>query len=165
MAICRSCDLPTTGKSSYCRTHAMEARAAWKARISEESEAREARKAQHNVLWAKACAAACEAWRNAVPAPMVVTDDSSGQQWHVSEGLCGFATLVVRPGNSSFAHWLKANVRTYKNYSGGIAVSSSSIVPEDARSQSYDRKSAAVRAAVAVLRDAGIKATADTRLD
>lgn len=96
---------------------------------------------------------------------MVVSDDSSGEQWYVSEGLCGFATLVVRPGNSSFAHWLKANVRTYKNHSGGLAVSSSSIVPEDARSQSYDRKSAAVRAAVAVLREAGIKATADTRLD
>lgn len=165
MAICRSCDLPTSGKSSYCATHKAEARAAWKANIAQEAEAREARKAQHAELWRRACEAASEAWHNAVPAPMVVSEESSGQQWYVSEGLCGFASVVVRPGNSSFAHWLKANTRTYKNYNGGLSVPSSSLVADDARSQSYNRKSAAVRAAVAVLREAGIKATADARLD
>ena len=165
MAICRSCDLPTSGKSSYCATHKAEARAAWKARISEESEAREARKAEHSALWQKACEAASKAWHDAAPKAMIVTDDLTGQEWHVSEGVCGFASVIVRPANSSFAHWLKTNTRTYKNYYGGLAVSSSSLVPEDARSQSYDRKTAAVRAAVEVLREAGIKASTDSRLD
>lgn len=165
MGICKSCDKPTSGNSKYCAFHRAEARDAWKANIAQEAEAREARKAEHAALWRKACEAATKAWHDAVPAPMVVTDDSSGQQWYVGEGLCGFASVIVRPGNSSFAHWLKANTRTYKNYGGGLAVPSSSIVPDDARSQSYDRKTAAVRAAVTVLREAGIKATTDSRLD
>ena len=91
--------------------------------------------------------------------------DESKPVYHVSEGVCGFASLVVRPANSSFAHWLKANVRTNKHYGGGLAVSSSSIVPEDIRSQSYERKVAAIRAVANVLREAGIKASCWDRLD
>lgn len=165
MAICKSCDKPTSGQSKYCAFHKVEARNAWKAKVSEESEAREARKAEHAELWRRACEAANKAWHEAVPAAMIVTDDLSGQQWHVSEGVCGFASLIVRPGNSSFAHWLKSNTRTYKHHYGGLAVWSSEMVAEDRASQSYDRKSAAVRAAVAVLQEAGIKASSDCRLD
>lgn len=174
MAQCRSCDKPTVGKSSYCSIHRAEARAAWKAKIGAEAEAREARKSEHATLWARACAEASRAWHETVPTPILVGttkglfDDSFDETqpvYHVSEGVCGFASLIIRPANSSFAHWLKANARTSKHYGGGLSVWSSSLVPEDARSQSYDRKVAAVRAAVAVLREAGVKASCWERLD
>lgn len=163
MTTCRSCALPTVGKSSYCSTHRAEARAAWKAKISDEAEAREARKAGFAELWAKACEAARVAWHDAVPTPMVVTDGVS--RWHVSEGVCGFSSLIIKPANSAFANWLKANTRTSKHYHGGLSVWSSVIVPEDAASQSYDRKAAAMSAAAAVLSAEGIKAYAESRLD
>lgn len=171
---CRSCDKPAVGKSAYCSTHRAEAREAWRAKISAESEARDARKAEHADLWARAVSAGIEAWHSAIPTPMLVgtakglfddSFDESKPVYHVSEGVCGFASLVVRPANSSFAHWLKANVRTNKHYGGGLAVSSSSIVPEDIRSQSYERKVAAIRAVANVLREAGIKASCWDRLD
>lgn len=171
---CRSCDKPAVGKSAYCSTHRAEARAAWKAKISDEAEAREARKAGHAELWSRAVQAGIKAWHEAIPTPMLVGtakglfDDSFDETkpvYHVSEGLCGFASLVVKPANSSFAHWLKANVRTSKHYGGGLSVWSSVIVPEDARSQSYERKDAAMRAVAEVLREAGIKASCWSRLD
>lgn len=165
MAKCRSCDLPTVGKSSYCSTHRAVARNEWKARIADDYEVRQARKSAHAELWARACESAREAWNNASPTPMVVTDTRSGQKWHVSEGVCGFASLVVKPANSSFALWLKKNANTSRHYDGGLSVWSSVVVPEDAASQSYERKVAAMRAAAKVLTDAGVRARVWSRLD
>ena len=165
MATCRNCDLPTSGKSSYCVSHKREAREAWKAKIADDAVARENRRAEYAELWERACREACEAWRNAVPQAMVVSNDRTGERWHVSEGVCGFASLVIKPANSSFAYWLKNNVRTSKHYQGGLSVWSSVIVPEDATSQSYDRKVAAMRAAARVLSEAGIRAYSSARLD
>lgn len=165
MTTCRSCDLPVVGKSSYCSAHRAEARSAWKARIAEDADARQARKSEHAELWARACESARKAWNDASPVPMVVVNNRSGERWHVSEGVCGFASLVVKPANSSFAYWLKQNANTSKHYEGGLSVWSSAIVPEDAASQSYDRKVAAMRAAAKVLTDAGVRARVWSRLD
>ena len=163
MTICKSCENPTVGKSSYCSTHRAVAREAWKARITDEGVAREARKAGHAELWAKATQAANQAWHNANVREMVVSDGT--QEWRVPEGVCGFASLIVKPANSSFALWLKANARTHKHYAGGLAVGSSTLVSEDLMSQSYERKVAAIRAAVAVLRAEGINCGMWDRLD
>jgi hypothetical protein len=163
MTICKSCENPTVGKSSYCSTHRAEAREAWKAKIADESVARDARKAGHAKLWAKASEAAGQAWYNATVRTMVVSDGT--QEWVVPEGMCGFASLIVKPANSSFALWLKANVRTNKHYGGGLAVGSSTLVADDLMSQSYERKVAAIRAAVSVLRAEGINCGMWDRLD
>lgn len=53
-----------------------------------------------------------------------VLDDNSPvvKEWHVSGGVCGFASVVISPGNCSFARWAKKNLRTYKHYYGGLEI-------------------------------------------
>lgn len=162
---CATCDQPTVGKSKYCREHRELARAAWKARIAADGDARAAKVAGHVDLWGAACRAASAAWEECTPAAMVVVDPGSGQRWHVSEGVCGFASVVVRPGNSSFARWLSGRGVARPHYYGGVAVSVYDIAPASKGSQSYDRKVAAARAAADVLAAAGLRAYVDARLD
>ena len=78
----------------------------------------------------------------------------------------GVGIRVVKDGRTAFARWLaKHDIGTTSAYYGGRMVSSYDLVPEDRKSQSYDRKCAAVYAAVRVLNEAGIQAEAVTRLD
>ena len=164
MVTCAKCDRPTVGKSKYCRDHREIAREEWKKKIADSAAERGDRELRHRELFDSMRAAAQAAWDTAVPQPMTVTDVVTGVSWHVPDGVCGFSNVVIRPANSSFALWIKKNVRTYPNYYGGLSIPSHSFVTENG-SQSYDRKVAATRAAVEVLRAAGVKATADSRLD
>lgn len=103
-----------------------------------------------------------------VPAPMVVVehanplDDNSPvvrvYEPH-TEGVCGFAWVNVRPGNSSFARWLVDSGHARKGYHGGVDL----WVREFG--QSYQRKMAYARAFAQVLQEAGIRAYASGRLD
>lgn len=86
-------------------------------------------------------AAGLQAGKDAMPTPMVVSDanlDGSpragGKRYFVSEGVCGFAWVVVRPGNHPFANWLKKNGLARKHYYGGVSTSVWEF------NQSYTRK-------------------------
>ena len=119
-------------------------------------------------IWGKAKMAGAEAGNNAVPAPMVVAehknmmDDSSPveKKWFVPDGMCGFGWVTVRPGNCAFANWLKrtGHGRT-DSYAGGVVVWISE------HRQSYTRKIAHAHAMASVLRDNGIKASGNGRVD
>jgi hypothetical protein len=118
-------------------------------------------------LYARAFAAGRMAGELAKPTPMVVTqrenplnDNSPIQQaWHVPEGVCGFAWIIVRPGGSSFARWLKTEKDHRRDYYGGICIW------VDDHGQSMARKQAHAEAFAKVLREAGINAHANSRMD
>lgn len=99
--------------------------------------------------------------------PMVVVgranplDDSSPvtEKYFVPSGVCGFASIVVRPGNCAFANFLKKNYGAYKHYYGGTNF------PVRAYGQSLQMKEAYAYAFAKVVNEAGIKASVDSRLD
>ena len=132
------------------------------------AESRAVREARFEALVARAEAAGNEALVAATPTPMVVTETDvitgrpteGGKSWYVSEGVCGFAWIKVRPGTSSFARWAVKNSPGWrKSYGGGI----DRWVSEGR--QSMTRKEAFARAYAEVLREAGINAYARSRMD
>lgn len=158
------CNSATSGKSKYCRTHAREARASWVAKVQDSIKAREEKRESFADLWRKAQCAAQKAHAEAIPTPMTVIeqgpwDTLPRKAWHVSEGACGFGSVVVRPGNSSFALWLVNNGYARKAYGGGVRIST------NFGSQSVARAEAAAYALADVLREAGIKAYGQSNLD
>jgi hypothetical protein len=90
-----------------------------------------------------------------------VMDDTSPvvQQWVVPDGVCGFAWVKVRPGNCSFALWLKKHKGGRTDYYGGI------VLWVSAYNQSMEKKLAYARAFAGVVKEAGVDAYADYRLD
>jgi hypothetical protein len=157
MKICATdgCDLQTVGKSKYCREHRKAARAAWKEMIASKPTKAE-RDAKHAELFAKADAAGRLAADACVPVPMVV---SGYEDQPIMDGVCGFAWVTVRPGNSSFAKWLKANKGGRIAYQGGMQIWISDY------NQSMQRKSAYADAFAAVLRSNDVKAYGGSRMD
>lgn len=118
-------------------------------------------------LYLKAYEAGAAAAAASVPTPMVVSEHANPlndaspvkRSWFVSDGVCGFAWVKVRPGNSSFANWLKKNGKGRPDYPSGVAINIS------AYNQSMERKEAHARAMAKVLSEAGITAYADSRMD
>lgn len=117
---------------------------------------------------AEAAVAAC------VPTPMVVGTpttpfgndiDTSKQVYYVSEGVCGFAGVVVRPARGKFVTHCKKYGIGYKHYYGGWHVASWEFAQSIRGSQSYEKACAAAYAACKVLNTHGISATVDSRLD
>ena len=104
-----------------------------------------------------------------VPEPMLVQqharlfDDDSPvtKSYTVPGGVCGFAWIIVRPANCSFAKWTrKKGFSSRRNsYSGGEQIF------VHVGGQSYEKKMAYAGAFTQVLRDAGIKAHFGGRLD
>lgn len=129
-------------------------------KISAETVARKERYMDFEQWWAEAEAAGAAAAVAVTPNAMIVAEASSGQTWHVSEGVCGFGWVVVNPGNSSFAHWAKKHKPTHPEYGGGLCVR---YVGE--YGQSYERKRAFAAAFAEVLRNYGVQARARSRLD
>lgn len=119
-------------------------------------------------LWSKAVSAGIAAGEAAIPTPMIVAEGDvcvngesvipKGQAWYVSEGACGFA-WVTFPGNTAFGRWAKKAGFASKHYPSGLSYWVSH------GGQSVDRKEAFARAMAQVLRDGGIDAHADSRLD
>lgn len=105
----------------------------------------------------------------ATPHPMIVgtakslfgTDiDHTQPVFHVPEGVCGFAWIIVKPGTSAFAKWLKASGRARPDsYYGGV-----NIWIRD-YNQSMTRKEAHANAMASVLTKAGVNAYAMSRMD
>lgn len=118
-------------------------------------------------LFKAAKAAGVNAGLAAVPAPMVVSEHANplndnsaiNRMWVVADGPCGFAWINVRPGNSAFAKWVVKVGFGRKAYEGGV-----NIYIHD-HNQSIVRKEAHAYAMADVLKDAGIKAYANSRMD
>jgi len=99
--------------------------------------------------------------------PMVVQqrenplDDDSRlvRQYFVSDGVCGFASVTVKPANSKFAKFLVANGLGRKSFNGGVSMSIRDF------NQSLQKKEAYAHAFASVLNDYGIKAYAESRMD
>lgn len=138
-------------------------------------------KADMKALIARAGEAGEAAFRGAVPTPMVVYTprdvmgsltggddggaDPSQPIYGVSEGICGTAWVNVKPGGSRFARYLLSEGMARRDsYAGGVAMSTWKVCG-DRYSQSYARWDAAATAIAKVLREAGIEAWAQSRID
>ncbi len=113
---------------------------------------------EFQALFDKADEAGRAAAQACVPTPMTVVDGS--QSWTVSDGLCGFAWIVISPGNCRFANWLKKNnLGKYGEYERGVVIWVSDY------NQSIAKKEAYAWAFADVIRNAGIRCSACSRLD
>ena len=164
-----SCALPPSGKSKYCAEHKEIARQQWLTNVRASGEEKQARDAKWQALWDAAHVAGMVAGEAAVPTPMVVVERSNPlddrspvvqQYTPVIDGACGFAWVVVYPGNCSFALWAKKHQQARSEYGGGMCVK---WVGEF--NQSMTRKEAYARAFAEVLRGAGLKAYSSSRMD
>ena len=103
----------------------------------------------------------------ATVAPMVVQqrenplNDGSRlvREYFVADGVCGFASINVKPANSKFAKYLVANGLGRKAYGGGVSISVHQF------NQSLQKKEAYAHAFAKVLRDNGINAWSESRMD
>jgi hypothetical protein len=115
------------------------------------------------VMFQEAVEAAAKAFDEVTPRPMVV---SSGiQQYYISEGVCGFAYVKIRPATGAFVKYLKAQGLGHKAYGGGYEICSWELGGVGRGSQSYERAMAAARAAEKVLAGYGLNVFAYGRLD
>ncbi len=135
--------------------------------VSQESK-RDGSPMKNQEIYDAAFTAGMEAGKAAIPEPMIVVerenpfDDSSAivkEYAPVMDGPCGFATVTVRPGSSSFAKFLRKSGVSHKAYYGGEEF----FVHEFG--QSVTRKYAFAVAFAAVVKEAGITAYAASRLD
>ena len=120
-------------------------------------------------LYEKAHQAGLAAGNAAQPVPMVVGTpttlfghdiDYTKKTYYVSDGVCGFAWVAVRPRNAPFAKWLVANDKGRSSeYDRAILV----WVREFG--QSLERKCQYAAAFAAVIAEAGIRCHADSRID
>jgi len=120
----------------------------------------------HNIF--KSAAKAGDAAATGItPAAMVVRqhaspfDDDSPieKEWFVSEGACGFAWILIRPGTSRAARFAKKHYGADKHYYGGVSIWVGGY------GQSVDRKTAYADAYAEILREHGINAYGQSRLD
>ena len=153
--------------SSYCPLHKVEARKKWLARIREGAAVKENRDKEFVALHAKADAAGRAAVDALQVVPMVVQEHANmandnspvAKSYYVPDGVCGFASIIITPGNCPFANWAKKHLNAGKHYHGGV-----SIWVHD-YNQSYQKKTAYAHAYGKVLAEAGIKGYVDSRLD
>lgn len=134
-------------KSKYCQVHRSLARKHWATKIDEERDLREERYAGFQLAIKRAASEAEAAFKRCKPTPMYIQGYDP-----IDDGVCGFASLRITPGNCSFAHYLKKRGMGYKAYRGGWSISSHEFLPND-QTQSYERKKAAMAAAALVLRE------------
>ena len=99
--------------------------------------------------------------------PMIVSQQANPlndnsetvKQWIVDDGVCGFASVIIKPANSKFAKFLVANQMARKHYAGGVSMSIRDF------NQSLTKKEAYAEGFAKVLRDNGINAWAESRMD
>ena len=99
--------------------------------------------------------------------PMVVqqrenplNDDSKVvREYFINDGVCGFASVTVKPANCKFAKFLVANGLGRKSFNGGVSMSVRDF------NQSLTKKEAYAYAFASVLNEHGIKAYVESRMD
>jgi hypothetical protein len=125
--------------------------------------------AEMKALYDSAHEAGMNAVSNLQVVPMIVGEETNlfsgkidyNKPTHfVEDGVCGFAWVNVKPGNSKFANWLKKNeLARSDSYYGGVTVWVSAF------NQSMQKKEAYARGFAEVLRNAGINAYSQSRMD
>lgn len=125
--------------------------------------------AQCAALYARAVEAGRAAAEKCHPTPMLVGSpstplgndiDFSQPTYLVNDGACGFAWVIVRPGNSTFANWLKKQGHARPDsYYGGVNIWIGDY------HQSMALKEAHARAMAEVFREAGVSAYSSSRMD
>jgi hypothetical protein len=124
--------------------------------------------AKFQQIFDEAMAAGRIAAAKVTPEPMIVGTpttpfgndiDLTKKVYYVPSGVCGFAWVNIKPGNSSFARWLKDKKLAHKDYYGGVSV----WVHE--YNQSMELKMAHAGAMAQVFNEHGIKAYANSRMD
>ena len=122
----------------------------------------------------EASEAAEAAVRACRPTPMVVGTpttffgneiDESKPTYFIEGGVCGFASVVIKPARGSIVAELKKRKIGSAHYGGGYSFSSWQVAPSIRQDQSYERACAAAKGAVEVLRSYGINAYVDARID
>jgi hypothetical protein len=91
--------------------------------------------------------------------------DETKETWFVEGGVCGYASVVIKPARGKFVAELKKRGIGSAHYYGGYAASSWEFAPSIRRDQSYERACAAAAGAVKVLQSYGINAYVDSRID
>jgi len=127
-------------------------------KIAHESKQRAARNAGFAALVSVAHAAGIRAGRECRPIPMIVSTASGIEIECVDDGACGFAWIEFA-GNTAFGRWAKKEGIAGNHYPSGLCI----WVHEFG--QSVDRKAAYAGAYAQVLRNSGIDAFANSRLD
>ena len=119
-------------------------------------------------IYQEAHEAGMKAAGNHTPTPMVVEQHSNMmndnspvvKSWVVSGGVCGFAWINIKPANSKFAKWLKANnIVQNRSYYGGYDIWVSHF------GQSMELKEKYAHAFANILNSYGIKAYSMSRMD
>lgn len=132
------------------------------ATLREKISAEKAIRAERNTGFAALAAAAhdagIKAGRECRPIPMIVCTSSGALIEYVDDGACGFAWIEF-PGNTAFGRWAKKQGLARSHYPSGLCIWVSEF------GQSIDRKESYAVAYARVLRDAGVKAFAGSRLD
>jgi hypothetical protein len=132
-----------TGKSKYCREHKRIARDKFIENIQKSQENRNNRELAFKEIYDTADTIGTEVAIKHTPTPMVVIqrlnplDDSSPivkEYEPIADGVCGFAWIIIKPGNCPFANWLKKHDLARKHYRGGVSIWISK------HNQSYERK-------------------------
>ena len=127
------------------------------------------RNAEFQTLYDTAMSAGRQAATLSRPVPMIVGTETalfSGVMDYskpvevVSDGVCGFAWINIKPATSAFAKWLKAKgYARPDSYYGGVTIWISDY------NQSMTRKEAHAGAMAKVLFQAGYKAHSNSRMD
>ena len=109
-----------------------------------------------------------DAGRGSTPTPMVVGTptelfgseiDWNKSTYHVSDGVCGFAGVVIKPARGKFVSFLKSKGLGWKHYYGGFYMTCREF------GQSLARKEAYCEAFAKVLGEAGMRCYVDSRMD
>ena len=91
--------------------------------------------------------------------------DPNQKTWFVEGGVCGFASVVIKPARGNIVAELKKRKIGSAHYGGGYSFSSWQLAPSIRQDQSYERAVAAAKGAVEVLKKYGINAYVDARID
>ena len=152
------CNQETSGKSKYCQEHKREARERFYQMIQEKYQEKDQREADYQRIYQEAYEAGRQAGNGHAPQPMTVIDKQTAQQWYVSEGMCGFAWIIVK--DRKFGNWLVKNGYGRRDsYNHGVNIWISEY------SQSYERKVEHARAMAHVFDKNMIRCYAGSRLD
>jgi hypothetical protein len=119
-------------------------------------------------LFESAHEAGLKAGREVGVTPMVVGSptelfgneiDWDKSTYHVSDGVCGFAGVIIKPARGKFVSLLKKMGRGWKHYYGGFYMTCREFGQSLARKESY------CEAFASVLGEAGIRCYVDSRMD
>lgn len=130
-------------------------------------------KSAYDIL-VEASESAEQAVKDCRPTPIVVGSpttpfgneiDKTKETWFVEGGVCGFASVVIKPARGKIVAELKKRGIGSAHYGGGYSFSSWQLAPSIRRDQSYERAVAAARGAVEVLQKYGVTAYVDARID